>query len=84
MFWSQHMTGLGWGGWLLGSMMMLLFWGGSIGLVFLAIRAFIGSSQKQPGDLTSSETALGILKKRYARGEIDKDEYEAKRRDIET
>lgn len=30
-----------------------------------------------------SETALGILQKRYARGEIGREEFEQKRRDIE-
>lgn len=84
MFWPHHMTGFGWGGWIIGGLIMLLFWGGLIALIFFSIRAFTGSGQKQSGAMTAGETALDILKRRYARGEIDKDEYETMRRDIET
>ena len=34
--------------------------------------------------LTGGENALEILKKRYARGEIDKDQYLAMKHDLET
>lgn len=85
MWWGQHMTGFGWGGWLLGGLMMLLFWGGIIALVFFSIRAFSGAGNRntvRPGK--SGESALDILKKRYARGELSKEEYETIRSDLET
>lgn len=85
MMWGQHMYGLGWGGWLLGGLMMLLFWGGIIALVFFAIRAFSGSGNQATSKQTNNdENALDILKKRYAGGEISKEEYEAIRNDLKT
>ncbi|MFO7539831.1 MAG: SHOCT domain-containing protein, partial [Chloroflexota bacterium] len=75
----------GWGGWLLGGFMMLLFWGGVIALVFFGIRAFTGSANRNVTKQTDSgESALDILKKRYARGELSKEEYETIRSDLET
>lgn len=84
MFWPQHMMGYGWGGWLVGGLVMLLFWGGLIALVIFTIRALAGANQNKSTKSPSGETALDILKRRYAQGEIDKAKYEAIRRDIET
>lgn len=57
---------------------MWIFWILLIVLVVWAARAFVG--QATPGKAGSS--ALEILRARYARGEIDRDEYESKRRDL--
>ncbi len=50
----------------------LVFWGGLIALVIWAIRR-LGPSK----DKTAS--ALGILNERFARGEIDQQEYEKRK-----
>lgn len=46
-------------------------------LVVWAVRKTSGNGQKKV-----EETALDILKKRYASGEITKEEYEEKKKDI--
>ncbi len=67
------MWGLGMGG-----IFMIIFWGLIIlGVIFL-IRWLAGMTKTTK----SEESALDILKKRYARGEINKEEYEQKKRDL--
>lgn len=79
----------GWDNWwivLLGIVVMMLFWGGVITLVVLAIRVIAQPSQRGEDKGNSSfmvETPLEILKKRYAQGEITRDEYLEARRDLE-
>jgi putative membrane protein len=61
-----------------GGLFMILFWIlVIIGVVFL-IRLVVRGTKEGGG----SETALDILKKRYARGEISKEEFEEKKKDI--
>lgn len=79
--WFGH--GFGWVGLIFGGLMMLLFWGGLIALVVLAVRAFSTSGVREmPRDDKANETALEIAKMRYARGEIGKTEYEEMRQDL--
>jgi len=76
----------GWGGWIIGGLVMLLFWGGVIALAFFAIRAVSRSGRQEEGKAPLSrdeESALEILHKRYARGEIGREEYLEMKRDLE-
>ena len=73
------MYGFNHGGWMFGGgFVMLLWWLVPIALVVLAVMYF--GQRTPPGD--AGKTALDILKERYARGEIGKDEFEQKKRDI--
>ena len=75
------MGGHGWGWIGVGAVHMLLFWG----LIILAIVALVRFlSSSTTSDDNRHRTPLDILKERYARGEIDKEEFEAKKRDLET
>jgi putative membrane protein len=64
--------------WILGSVMMVIVIGGLIVLVVWAVRAVGGP---RPG---SSISALEVLKRRLAAGEITQDEYEKTRRLLES
>ena len=67
-----------WGAWGFGMMiMMILFWGLIIVAVVVGIRWLLGQGKE-----TRSDSALEILRQRYARGEINKEEFEAKKKDL--
>jgi len=71
-------SGAGWG--IFGAFHMLLWWVLVIlGIVVLVKWLFSGSSSQSRG---TDNRALEILKERYARGEIGKDEFDQKRRDL--
>jgi len=64
-------------------MFMPIFWIVMIGLCLYFIFGRHRSNRTwEPGRSPEGETALDILKKRYARGEINKDEFEQMKRDI--
>lgn len=73
--WGMHYM---WGATGIGMMlMMILFWGLVIvGLVF-GIRWLITQGKE-----SQSDSALDILRQRYARGEINKEEFETKKREL--
>lgn len=75
----HHMMDWGWGHMMFGGLMMIVFWGGIILLVVLAVR-WIGGSSSDRTLSPASKSALDILDERFARGEIDKDEYEERRK----
>ncbi len=55
---------------------MALFWTGVVVLVVWAIRQFAQNGRP------AGNRALEILEERYARGEIDHDEFESRRGDL--
>ena len=82
--WGQ-MGGYGWDGWGWGGMGfgmigMSLFWILLIVAIVALVRGMWGGGNPPAGE--QKRTALDILKERYARGEIGRDEFEQKRRDL--
>src|SRR3546814_5918698 len=67
------------GGWFFGPIMMVLFLAVIVGVVVLLVRLLsgTGTASSVPG---REQRALDILKERFARGEIDKDEFEERRK----
>lgn len=63
-----------------GMFVSILFWGLLIYLVVKIVQSIFSSTQKQIGN--EGDNALELLKKRYARGEIDQQEFEKIQRDI--
>ncbi len=63
----------------LGFIFMLLFWGLIILGIAALIRLLMTSSSRGPRD----KSPLEIVQERYARGEIDREEYEQKKSDLE-
>lgn len=68
------------GGWIpgFGWVFMLLFWI----LVIVGILAIVKWLMSGSDGQQTTKTPLQILEERYARGEIDRDEFERKKRDL--
>jgi len=64
--------GMGWG-WIIGLVVLVL-------IVLLIVRSIGPNTEGNPP--VEAESALDVLKKRYARGEIDKEEFEEKKKDL--
>ncbi len=74
------------GNWWWGFMgMAWLFWLVVLGLIVWAVITVIKNSQQRSGNIPrSSESAMEILKKRYAKGEISREEFERMKKDLES
>lgn len=74
------MYGVDHGGWMSGGgAWMMLWW---LLPIALAIALFIYLVKPSAGRGAADKSALDILKERYARGEVGKDEFDAKKRDL--
>jgi len=83
MRWEEMIPGawfLGWG--VLWMIMITAFWLLVLMGLALAVRWLWRVGSGIGTVRTQEESALEILKKRYARGEIGKEEFEAKKRDL--
>lgn len=76
--WCADMPG--WGGHWIGGLMMLLSWVLIIAGILAIIRWFF--SRFDSRSRAAPASPLEILKRRYAKGEIDKAEFEEKRKDL--
>ena len=76
----QMMWGWGWYGMIFGPLFMILMLAVGITAVVLAVRWLGGPWQAPSHHSPPARTAMDILNERFARGEIDQAEYEAKRR----
>ena len=61
---------------------MWIFWIAILVGLFFLIKWLV--QQSRQGETRTGENALEILKKRYAKGEIDKEEFEQKKKDLLT
>ncbi len=72
--------------WGFGLLHMLLYWGVVILVIALLVKWLLGSwslREQHSGNRYSGHRAMDLLEERYARGEIGKEEFEQKKRDLE-
>ena len=73
-----HTWGMGgWPGLVLMSLAMIVFWGGLVALGVWALRSAGGSRGDRSE--TRPNRAVEVLEERFARGEIDQQEFEQRR-----
>lgn len=76
---GRHGWGWGWEAWLGMGLMMLVFWLLLVGAVFLILRWYRGEGSSRPSTGPDHDAAQRMLAERFARGEIDEEEYRRRR-----
>jgi len=71
--WWHYGAGMGW--WMIA--WMVVFWGLLIALIVWGVRKLT-----ERGDSVRKQDPLNVVKERYARGEINKEEFEQLKKDL--
>lgn len=69
----------GWAGMLIGMVIQVIFW---IIIIVIAVKLFRSYNKRGQMGHFSGNNALNILRERYARGEIDTEEYNRRKQDL--
>lgn len=72
---------MGWGGWFLGPLMMLVIIAALVGAALVVARVL--GWHPASGSGAPEDRSLVILRERFARGEIEQAEFEARRKALE-
>ena len=68
-------NGMGWGGWLMMSLIVIVCLALLGGLIYLLVRGARSDINTQPSHALTRPLAETTLDERFARGDIDEDEY---------
>ncbi len=79
---NPHMGAWGWGGMILGPIMMIVFIAVAVVVVVLLVRRLGGPGHGGALHSPPGKMPLDMLKERFAKGEIDKEEFEERRRTL--
>ena len=74
---NGYYDGMGWGGWLLMVLLMVAFWGL---VVYAVVALFRGDGAGSSSETGRPADPRRILDERFARGEIQLDEYQARKK----
>jgi putative membrane protein len=77
-----HWMSDGWAMGGIGMIFMLLFWGLIIAGIVFAIRWLVRNTGGRTSGAGTESRALDILKERFAKGEIDRDEFESMKKEL--
>ena len=81
-YYGPHMWNGGWAGWFFGPIMMIVFIAVAVVVVVLSVRWLGGPGHAGTPLNPPGKTPIDILKEWFARGEIDKEEFEERRRTL--
>ena len=77
----DHHGMMGWGGWVVGPLMMLIFFGLLVGAIVFIVRLLGPDGFRSTGQ--AHDRAHAILRERFAKGEISHEEFEAAKKTLD-